>query len=83
MKLIIDIPEEEYKYSYKRQLSYDEAIRNGVPLDFVIEDIKADIAEEICPTDNPYTKETEYTISRKKLLEIIDKHISGKGRADV
>ena len=44
----------------------------------VLEDIKAEIAEEICLTDNPYTKETEYTISHKKVLDIIDKHISGK-----
>ena len=44
------------------------AVSHGVPLD----DIKAEIAEEICLTDNPYTKETKYTIEHLKLLEILD-----------
>lgn len=38
----------------------------------LIDDIKAEIAEEICLTDNPYTKETKYTIEHLKLLEILD-----------
>ena len=37
-----------------------------------IEDIKAEIAEEICLTDNPYTKETKYTIEYSKLLDILN-----------
>ena len=44
------------------------AVGNGTPLD----DVKAEIAEEICLTDNPYTKETKYTIEHLKLLEILD-----------
>ena len=39
-----------------------------------MEEIKAEISEEICLTDNPYTKETKYTIDHLKLLEILDKH---------
>ena len=38
----------------------------------LIDDIKAEISEEICLTDNPYTKETKYTIEHLKLLEILD-----------
>lgn len=72
MKLIIDIPDNEYKYTCERTLQdrtmWDDAIRNGIPLD----DVKAEIAEEICLTDNPYTKETKYTIEHLKLLEILD-----------
>lgn len=75
MKLIIDIPEEEYKrsklaynYDSRRMDNYSRIIGNGTPLD----DVKAEIAEEICLTDNPYTKETKYTIEHLKLLEILD-----------
>lgn len=59
---------------------YSSFIRESLQenINAVLEDIKAEIAEEICLTDNPYTKQTEYTISHKKVLEIIDKHISGK-----
>lgn len=72
MKLIIDIPDNEYKYTCERTLHdrsiWDDAIRKGTPLD----DVKVEIAEEICLTDNPYTKETKYTIEYSKLLEILN-----------
>jgi len=45
----------------------------------LIDDVKAEIAEEICLTDNPYTKETKYTIEHLKLLEILD----NIGKADM
>ena len=38
----------------------------------LLDRIKAEIEEEICLTDNPYTKETKYTIEHLKLLEILD-----------
>lgn len=38
----------------------------------VLAEIKGKIAEEICLTDNPYTKETKYTIEHLRLLEILD-----------
>lgn len=40
----------------------------------LLDKIKADIAEEICLTNNPYTKETKYTIEHSRLLEILDKY---------
>ena len=64
MKLIIDIPDNEYK----QNKHYYDSVYHGIPLD----DVKAEIAEEICLTDNPYTKETKYTIEHLKLLEILD-----------
>ena len=39
----------------------------------VFDKIRDEIAEEICLTDNPYTKETKYTIEHSRLLEILDK----------
>lgn len=47
MKLIIDIPDNEYKYTCERTLHdrtmWDDAIRNGTPLD----DVKAKIEKQI------------------------------------
>lgn len=46
MKLIIDIPDNEYKYTCERTLHdrsiWDDAIRKGTPLD----DVKAEIREK-------------------------------------
>lgn len=39
-----------------------------------IEDAIAEIAESVCLMDNPYTKETEYAITHKEVLQIIRKH---------
>lgn len=80
MKLIIDIDKKDYNniepflngetikggFNLFKAL---EIIKNGIPLD----DVKAEIAEQICLTDNPYTKETKYTIEHLKLLEILDR----------
>ena len=70
MKLIIDIPDIEYKYTCEMRLHnrtyYDDAIRKGTPFDSVIEDIKAEI------------KNLKGTFSNEYYLKIIDKHISGK-----
>ena len=77
--IVVDIPEEDYIYIAKkhclpscddrtlRKIFY-KMIANGTPLD----EVKAEIAEEICPTDNPYTGETKYTIEHLRLLEILD-----------
>lgn len=85
MKIVIDIPEETYN-SIEPFLNGEtikgglnlfkvlEIIKNGTPLD----EVRAEIAEEICLTNNPYTKETKYTIEHLKLLEILD-HI-GKAK---
>lgn len=80
MKTIIDIPEtplyrDIYTAICENGYIFDEyneyiakTIKDGIPLD----DIKAEIADEICLTNNPYTKETKYTIEHLKLLEILD-----------
>ena len=74
MKLIIDIDDNKYNRLMNMPMvsSVNEAVikavKNGIPL----EDVKAEIAEQICLTDNQYTKETKYTIEHLKLLEILD-----------
>ena len=71
MQIVIDVPKQEYNIlkNLKIPMTWAEhLIAKGVPLD----DVKAVIAEEICLTDNPYTKETKYTIEHLKLLEILD-----------
>lgn len=75
IELVIKIDEDIYKArqhwvaNQKRTVDkVDIAIANGTPLD----NVKAEIAEEICLTDNPYTKETKYTIEHSRLLEIFD-----------
>ena len=77
VKLIIEIPKQAYEFCKTLKSDSDDgiigicavnAIANGTPLD----EIKAEIAEEICLTDNSYTKETKYTIEHLKLLEILD-----------
>ena len=75
MKLIIDISESDMEIINKHNFEWNycvdnlfNVIKNGIPLD----DVKAEISEKICLTDNPYTKETKYTIEHLKLLEILD-----------
>lgn len=56
MKLIIDIPDNEYEYTCERTLSdrtfWDDAIRKGTPLDDVKKEIETAI--EHTPTDNDF-----------------------------
>ena len=72
MKLIIDIPEEVYKFLNVYQPSnfdYERMLANSTPLTEVIEDIKAEIirySDVHC--NNGY-------ILRESVIEIIDKHI--------
>ena len=78
MKLIIDIPEDEYK-RMKDESIYSThmmicAIQNGTPLDSVIEDITHEIRkylEDVCINEN----EAEGIMF---CLDVMDKHISGK-----
>ena len=86
MKYIIDIPEEvldtikSFKGKFICKNGYDliQGVKNGIPFDFVIEDIKAEIAEPI--------QEDCYYVGTAKIqaetikwcLEVIDKYISGK-----
>ena len=82
VKLIIEIPKPMYEDIKSKKDGYSNyvhtAIRNGTPLD----DVKAEIEEEMCLTDNPYTRETKYTIERLKLFEILDNNI-GKENEEV
>lgn len=86
MKLIIDIPEEvfntikSFKGKFICENGYDliQGVKNGIPFDTVIEDIKAEISEPI--QGNCYfigqAKVQAETI--KWCLEIVDKYTSGK-----
>lgn len=82
VKLIIEIPRNEYEYTCNMTLHdrsiWDDAIRKGIPLD----DVKAEIAEEICLTDNPYSGETKYTIEYSRLLEILDNIVKAESEEE-
>ena len=71
MKLIIDIPDNEYKYTCERTLSdrtfWDDAIRKGVPLD----DVKAEIDYERYRYLN-LVGDSGYCTGLNKALKIID-----------
>ena len=81
MKLLIEIPEEQYRtLNAKSQndivTAIDDAllikaIRNGKPLDDVLDEIKAKIEDEsyLSYDDNP-----RHIIDESWVLEIIDKH---------
>lgn len=74
MKLIIEIPDHEYKYTCERTLSdrtfWDDAIRNGTPLD----DVKAEIdkAYDSLPRYYPFALNT-FAIIVDEILDRIGK----------
>ena len=81
MKLIIDIPEEVYKYLTEYQLlpsdfDYEWMLVHGTPLPKVFEDIKAEIDKAYCKVENDYDHGRNYGLYMAN--QIIDKHISGK-----
>lgn len=88
MKLVIDISDETYyaimddaKNTPRNLSHYERIISNGTPLEEVLGEIKGKIQEEIKREYIPYTGGyLKYTIDPKKVLEIIDSHISGKER---
>ena len=80
MKLIIDIPEEDREdicniHFIREDLKFKVGgvIMHGTPFDSVIEDIKTEI--ETLQSD---TNVMMYSLAISDVLEIIDKHISGK-----
>lgn len=89
MKLIIDIPEENYE-SCKRELeylgehevidTYTFSVAKGIPFDSVIEDIKAGIRQRIDYAETQYGHQLGFDkiYAYTTCLEIIDRHISGK-----
>lgn len=78
VKLIIEIPRNEYEYTCNMTLHdrsiWDNAIRKGIPLD----DVKAEIEEKISHYDHFQGSNTAHGL--EIALEIIDKHISGYER---
>ena len=80
MKLVIDVPNQIIDmvcntgtYGCYR-FNSTKAIKNGVPLDKVLEDIKADIEHD----KNVATK--DYVLGLTLALRIIDKHIGGENK---
>ena len=90
MKLVIDISEEFYECIVKEE--YDsvrntkleyfdlvQKIKNGVPLDSVLEDIKAEIEElPIIKVGNSNSPTVKYCIDERLIYEVFEKYISGK-----
>lgn len=85
MKLVIEIPDNEYHQICELRLHnrtfYDDAIRNGTPLPKVIEDIKAEIIESqnVVSKTLKFNKEDCFYngkwVGFELALAIIDKHI--------
>ena len=82
MKLVIDIPEEDYEWinthrsvtDYQTTKMLYKRVLNGTPFDTVIEDITHEITkylEDVCINEN----EAEGIMF---CLDVMDKHISGK-----
>ena len=71
VKLIIEIPRNEYEYTCNMTLHdrsiWDNAIRKGIPLD----DVKAEIKEYKHGNGNMFA------CGLAKAIEIVDKHIEG------
>ena len=66
MKLVIEVNKEDYKrYVEDKVCSYTSAVLDAVPLNDVLDDIKAEIEAE------PY-------ISKMEVLDIIDKYTKGE-----
>ena len=81
MKLIIDIPDEDYEWINKliaqeitdrrTSIRLYKAIAHGIPLD----DIKADLSEEVKVYDTEFGK--GYLAGILTAQEVIDNHIGG------
>ena len=83
MKLIIDIPDNEYKYTCERTLHdrsiWDDAIRNGTPLD----DVKAEIKAMFPPSGNwMYDEECEHEHTVCEVLSGVLQILDNIGKAE-
>lgn len=81
MKLVIDLPDEVVKWFKEKgfipigqYLTVDEAMKKAEPLSEVLDEIKGEIEQMPVVLLNGFDH-----IDRTDTLEIIDKHISGKG----
>ena len=85
---LIDADKIEYMWQQDRNGKFHdgvtlESIVNNAPTvnvnDLIakeLEDVKAEFEEIKGLRDNPYTNETEYSVSMKELRELFDRHIS-------
>ena len=80
IKLVIEIPRNEYKYTCERTLSdrtfWDDAIRNGIPLD----DVKAEI-EKKCDRINSIASVLSYP-QHRGIQELLCEIIASIGKAE-
>ena len=84
MKLVIDLPDEVVKWfkgkgfiPIGQYLTVDEAMKKAEPLSEVLAEIKGEIEQMPVVLLNGFDH-----IDRTDTLEIIDKHISGKGNKE-
>ena len=79
MKLVIDIPQKEYERAKNGEWNctiINKAVTDATPLEEVLEDIKAELKEDITGLD----KDLEKDCTIRWACDVIDKHISGKGK---
>lgn len=82
-KIVIDIPEEDYQEVLRDDYSGTpfenrvfSVIKNGTPFEKVIKDIKAEI--RVLPKTYPFVNHIDTYVKEDDVINIIDKHISGK-----
>ena len=78
MKLIIDIPDNQYNQICELRLHnrtiFDDAIRNGIPLDKITDEIEA----LPVPYDNYDEAYVGYDVAKGDILDLIDKYTKGE-----
>ena len=81
MKLVIEVKEEDYKrYKEDKVCSYASAVLDAVPLNEVLDKIRAEIANELLNAENEsrYTQDDidcGISVGLKRALDTIDKYI--------
>ena len=85
MKIVIDIGKGHYDticdgFLNECLISTTEVIKNGTPLEKVLEDIKAEI--QALTKTYPFINHKDDYIIEREVMEIIDKHIAERSRND-
>ncbi len=86
MKIVIDISEKAYADIKSNWTMVDhlielsDSIKNSTPLEKVFEDIKAEI--QALTKTYPFINHKDDYIIEREVMEIIDRHISGKEHND-
>ena len=82
-KIVMEIPDDEYKRWIEEGLMdaliVRNALRDGIPLEKVFEDIRKEIQN--LPVTYPFYDHLEPFVCQKDVLNIVDKHI-GKESID-